>query len=182
MTRDLRIWAYCTVPARRSVAEATGIEPLTSPPMTAVEFEPGWMEGHDLLYFRLHGLNEATLWFGEGRDGNHCLALTDSQIKQADLDGAVAVIGNCYGARSPMVKALYQAGASAVIAGSGENYAAGQRVIGADKLAREVIDGLRRGRSVTRALYIARLKLFMTVWRAADRDALEFRVIERRKT
>lgn len=181
MTRDLRIWAYCTVPARRSVAEATGIEPLISPPMMAVEFDPGWMEGYDLLYFRLHGFGEATLWFGEGRDGKNCLALTASQVEQANLDGAVVVIGNCYGAHSPMITALYQAGASAVITGSGPNHAAGERVIGADKLVREVINGLRKGRTVARALYIAKLKLLTTAWRAADRDALEFCVIERRK-
>lgn len=182
MTRELRIWAYCTAPAQRSVAEATGVEPLVSPPLTINEFDPLWLEGHDLLYFRLHGMSQATIWYGEGEGGALCPAFHVGLLEGVDLDGATVIVANCYGAESAMVQALYRAGAGAVVAGSGRNFAAGSRVVGADKLAREAIQGLRRGWPVLRALYIARLKLLSTAWRAADRDALEFRVIERSVT
>lgn len=176
------IWAYCTAPAREAVVEATGVEPLVSPPMTASEFNPRWLEGHGLLYFRLHGTVDQTVWYGEGPQGGLYVALTINQLREARLGGALVVVANCYGAQSPMVAELYRAGAGAVIAGDGPNYAAGGRVIGADKLAREVIAGLRGGRSVERALRIAKMKLLATAWRGPDRDALGFRVIERSAT
>ena len=81
--------------------------------------------------------------------------------------------------QSRCLQELYQAGARYVVGGSGPNYAAGERVIGADKLVRELIAGMQWGWPALRALYIARLKLLATAWRKADRDAMEFRVIER---
>lgn len=178
--RELRIQAYCTVPACRAVAEATGVAPLVSPPVTAETLDPAWLEGYDLLYFRLHGLENSDNWFGESKWGTPVLALTPEMLWGVDLSGTVVVVANCYGAQSPrMIGELYTAGARAVVAGRGPNYAAGRRVIGADKLVREMAKGLRRGWSPSRALYVARLKLLTTAWRAADRDALEFSIIER---
>jgi hypothetical protein len=176
------VWGYCTAPAREAVAEATGVEPLVSPPMTASEFDVRWLEDHDVIYFRLHGTVDQTVWYGEGPQGGLYVALTITQLREARLGGALVVVANCYAARSPMVAELYRAGASAVIAGEGPNFAAGGRVIGADKLAREVIAGLGKGRSLERALRIAKMKLLATAWRRPDRDALGFRVIERRLT
>lgn len=176
------IWAYCTAPAREAVTKATGVEPVVSPPMTASEFDVRWLEGHDVLYFRLHGMVDQTVWYGEGSRGGLYVALTINQLREPRLGGALVVVANCYAAKSPMIAELYRAGASAVIAGEGPNFAAGRRVIGADKLAREVIAGLRGGRSIERALRVARMKLLATAWRGADRDALGFRVIERSVT
>ncbi len=176
------IWAYCTAPAREAVAEATGVEPLVSPPMTASEFNPTWLEGHDVLYVRLHATVDQTVWYGEGPQGGLYVALTINQLREARLAGALVLVANCYGAKSPMVAELYRAGASAVIAGEGPNFAAGGRVIGADKLAREVIAGLGKGLSIERALRFAKVKLLTTAWRGPDRDALGFRIIERSVT
>jgi hypothetical protein len=178
----LEIWAYCTVPACASVAEATGVEPVVSPPMLASGFNPRWLAARDLIYFRLHGTMDQTVWYGEGEHGGKYVALTINQLREAELGGAVVLVANCYGAGSPMIAELYRAGAAAVIAGEGPNYAAGSRVIGTDKLARGLIAGLRRGWPVGRALAAAKVKLAVTAWRGADRDALGFRIIERERS
>jgi len=172
----VRVFAYCTAGARRAVRAATGVSPLTSPPVLAREFDPRWLEGHELLYFRLHGRPGANAWCNDAGSA----ALTADQVLAADLGGAVVVVANCYGDRGPMARALYAAGAAAAIAGSGPNYAAGRRVVGADLLVRWVILGLRMGLDVDRALSLARMRLRVSSWRASDRDAARFAVLGRR--
>ena len=172
----MRVFAYCTASARRAVSAATGVSPLSSPPVPAGMFEPRWLGGHDLLYFRLHGKPGANAWYNDAGSA----ALTEDQVLAADLGGAVVVVANCYGDGGPMVRALYAAGATAVIAGAGPNYAAVRRVVGADLLVRWVILGLRMGLGVDRALSLAQMRLKMSSWRASDRDAAQFVVLGRR--
>lgn len=175
----MRILAYCTLPAREAVKAATGVEPITSPPTTAGDFQAEWLSGHNLIYFRLHGVGQVYgTWFGEGLKRNLMPALDKRHIDAANLGGAVVILANCYGSTSPMVQELYQAGASCVIAGPGQNMAAGNRVIGTDKLARSVITAMRRGWPVKRALQWAKAQLLTTFWRVSDRDALGFRIME----
>jgi hypothetical protein len=139
------------------------------------------MEGYDLLYFRLHRIPGRVGWFGEGKEGKTPLALARSQVEAANLGGAVAVVANCYGADDPMVESLYLAGARAVIAGSGPNLAAGNRVVGTDLLVQWLIWGLWMGWSAGRALEVARGRLLLSAWRAADRDAFKFKVIKKKE-
>lgn len=175
----MRVFAYCTALARDAVRAATGVEPITSPPMTAANFSPDWLEGHDLLYFRLHSAWNRGIkgWFGESCEGLH-FALSEAQILAADLAGSVIVVANCYGGNGdPMITALYRAGAGAVVAGTGQNIAAAKRVIGTDLLVRWVIQGLCVGISLRRALAVAKVRLAFTAWRRSDRDALAFGII-----
>ena len=176
----MKVFAYCTQPAKRAVQRATGVEPLTSPPYAAGNFLPQYLEWHDLLYFRLHGdRGTPGTWWGENRAGNRYDALTLSLVNQASLRGAVVVVANCYGADDdPMVGAFYRSGASFVIAGPGPNYAAGSRVIGTDLLVMWLIRFMNWGAEVERALQWAKARLLMTGWRTTDRDALAFRIIE----
>ncbi len=187
----MRVFAYCTLTAREAVEKATGVRPLTSPPMLAQHFDPQRMEGYDLLYFRLHGFEDIPdTWFGEDGRGPHLPlalraaaikrypAMTASQLDDVDLGGAVVVIANCYGADSPLVAGFYQAGAAAVIAGSGPNLAAAQQVVGTDALVQALIAAMNWGFGVRRALILARARLLATIWRAADRDALELKIME----
>lgn len=181
MYDHIRVFAYCTALARPAVAQATGVEPLTSPPVTAEGFAPDWLQGYDLLYFRLHGSPGRVGWFGEG-DGQTPLALARCQVEAVDLGGAIVVVGNCYSADGdPMVESLYKAGARAVIGGRGPNLAAGNRVVGTDLLVQWLLWGLRMGMSAGRALEVARGRLLLTVWRAADRDAFKFKVITKKE-
>jgi len=170
----MRVFAYCTESAKRAVGAATGTEPLTSPPTRASTFDPQWLEGYDLLYFRLHGKPGSSSWYND--DG--VMALAPIQVQRADLDGAVVVAANCYGAENAqMMEAFYRSGARAVIAGPGENLAAAERVVGADLLVQWVRRLMRLGAGVERALQVARVRLKLTGWRASDRDAAQFAVI-----
>lgn len=176
----MRVLAYCTAPAARSVEEATGVIPMTSPPLNARLVNGADFEGYDLLYFRLHGVREnVTTWFGESEQGVIEPALNPHQLRGVDLGGAIVVVANCYGYDTLHRWPFYQVGASAVIAGPGPNYAARNKVVGADKLVRELIQGLERGLSVERALAGAKRALLFTSWRATDRDARQFEIIER---
>jgi len=175
----MRIFAYCTALAGAAVKAATGVEPITSPPMVAGNFSPEWLEDYDLLYFRLHSLRNRGVkgWFGEGRSGLQ-FALSETQVLAAELGGAVAVVANCYGGDGdPMIAALYKAGASAVIAGSGPNVAAARRVVGTDMLVRWVIRGLEWRMPVAGALQLAKTRLLATSWRESDRDARQFEIV-----
>jgi len=177
----MRVFAYCTALAESAVKAATGVEPITSPPMTAANFSPEWLEGHDLLYFRLHSLRNRGIkgWFGEGWSGLQ-FALSETQVLAADLGGAIVVVANCYGGDGdPMIAALYKAGARAVIAGKGPNVAAARRVVGTDMLVRWVIRGLEWRMPLEGALKLAQVRLLATAWRISDRDARQFEIVTR---
>lgn len=175
----MRIFAYCTLPSKNAVREATGIEPYTSPPLTVQLFDPIHLMA-DVIYIRLHGLPLIpTRWFGEDDDHNLIAALGQEHIRQVRLPSSVVILANCYGADSPMIKDFYDSGASAVIAGHGLNYAARNQVVGADKLAREVIEHLKRGDHIEQALGRAKMSLRLTAFRFSDRDALEFKIMEK---
>jgi len=181
--RKLRIFGYCARSARVAVAQAIGREPYTSPPHDVITFVPGWMENHDLLYFRLHGEDREggqgrLAWYGDwGFE-----ALNAERIRKADLGGAVAVVANCYGGDGdPMVEALYRSGCAAVVAGGGVNVGARVKVLGTDLLVQWVIRMMRVGFEIERALRWARVRLAMSGWRASDRDAARFEVVRRER-
>ena len=177
----MKVFAYCTRPARFAVAMATQSDPMVSPPMVAAGFESRLMIGAALIYIRLHGSkSKPAQWFGEDDDGRLWLALRADQLAGVRFERQpVVVIANCYGDKSAISQAFYNAGATAVIAGSGENYAAGRRVIGTDKLVQGIIDGLRQGMTPAGALNMAKRQLWLTAWRKPDRDALGFNILEK---
>ena len=175
----MKILAFCTYPARAAVRKATGVEPWTCPPYTTENIQPAHLEGYDLIYFRLHRLRSVPgLWFGEYPLGERVQAMNNYLLELTDLSGALVVMANCYGASDPMVKQLYASGARAVIAGPGRNYAHGERVVGTDLLAKWLIGGLRMGLGIGAALGVAKARLRLTAQRGADRDALEFALME----
>jgi len=178
----MRILAYCIAPAREAVRAATGVEPLTSPPWTADTLAPEQLKGYDLLYFRLHGRPNVAVWFGEDERKKLIPALNKEHLDALEpdgLSGTVVVLANCYGADSPMVNELYRAGARAVVAGYGPNIAAARRVVGTDLLVHWLILAMHAGLDVTQALRVAKTRLAISAWRAADRDAMQFKLIEK---
>lgn len=177
----MRVFAYCTEEARVAVARATGVQPLTSPPLTAIDFRPEWLEGYDVLYFRLHGKQGQVGWYGDGQAGQP-VALLSVHILSAHLAGCVAIVANCFGAdNDPMVDALYRAGAEAVIAGPGKNKALGRKVVGPDLLVQWVICALRAGWTVPVALSVAKARLALTAFRESDADALGFKIVRKKE-
>jgi hypothetical protein len=159
----MRIVAYCTQTARHAVRRAVGVEPLTSPPLHAGCLPADWADA-DFVYVRLHGRDDVPdTWFGESDDGDSTTALTLDSLPPVH---GVWLLANCYSAESPWPAALYRAGASAVIAGSGPNYAASRVVIGTDLLARWLRYGLSAGLSTVAALRLAKTRLFLSPDRA----------------
>jgi len=173
----MRTLAYCVESARAAVGAAAGSEPLTSPPLLAAAFDPRWLEGFDLLYFRLHGWPERPeVWLNDWRQA----ALYREYVTRARLDGTIVVIGNCYGAEMRgWGETFYDAGARAVIAGPGENVAAARRVVGTDLLFRTLRRGLELGLPLEWALAAAKVRLAATGYRASDRDAIAFGIMPR---
>jgi hypothetical protein len=174
------VFAYCTQAAREAVKNALGVDPVTSPPTG--DLDPAQLAGHDLIYIRLHGIDGLPdVWFGEGDDGNQIEALTAETVRRSNVGGAVVVIASCNGADSEFPEAFYAAGASAVIAGSGPNYAAAQRVIGADLLARYILNLMEAGIGTKKALFLSKARLALSSYRAADADAMKFKLMEKRE-
>jgi len=122
---------------------------------------PDVWAGADFVYVRLHGRpNVPDTWFGESADGDAITALTIDDLKTVS---GVWLLANCYGAESPWVAALYRAGAQAVIAGNGPNYAAHKHVVGTDLLARWLKRGLELGLSVQWALRLAKARVGLSM-------------------
>lgn len=176
----MRIVAFCTQNAAQAVAKATGTTPLTSPPLLAMDVTLEMLAA-DLLYFRLHGTESNTdVWFGDdGAGGLQPIALRLEMVSKLKLDGAVVVVANCYGAASPFVRAFYEAGARAVIAAPGLNYAAGHSVIGGDMIVRRMIRELRRGKTAKVALKRARRRVWFSFRtpRKVRKDTLDFAIV-----
>ena len=75
-----------------------------------------------------------------------------------------------------MLKALLQAGASAVVGGSGVNYGGTHTMAGADVLGLYFRYGLQAGLTAQDALYVAKLRLRLQWPTLATRDTLDFQL------
>lgn len=134
-------------------------------------------------YIRLHGIREEPGHL-YGEDGPlWSTAITVEQVQELDLDQNIIISGCCFALESDFPRAFLDAGAAAFVGGSGFNFAASSdRVIGADTLARWVTKGLSNGLTIGAAFSLARMRLLLTSWRMADRDARQFELIERSQT
>ena len=177
----MKVFAYCAASFEQSVTKAAGVAPFLSPPLTADRFHPPWLEGHDFIYLKLHGLPEEVYWYGD----KWLTALRATQILATDLRGTTVFVANCHlfqqasnGSQptSPMLNALLSAGARAVVGGAGQNYAKSHTVHGADRLGRAFRYLLQFGFSPFTAFRLARLALSLKPHKdPADLDALNFR-------
>ncbi len=177
----MRVLAY--VDARYEAATRAVVGPfadvLTAPPLAASVMSADILSGHEVLYLDLHGQpGSVYLYFGEGA---RQAALAVATVRAASLHGTVVIATTCYLPQTPFLAALLGAGAAAVIAGDGENYAGRTRVAGAQLLARLAIKRLQLGYPAPEALAYAqrvlagnlRLRLFQPRETA---DTLAFRV------
>ena len=176
----MKTFAYVMASGLAAIQQAVGGFIMTAPPYTAATFDPHLLEGCGFLYFRLHGLPQVPrAMFGDGPDGGLFPALYVEQLDGLNLGGAVVLLSNCYAPQSLFPAAFYKAGARAVIAGAGENYTGkGAAVVGVDLLARWLLRYLHAGLPLDRALRQAKIRLLPTILRAADRDALAFKLME----
>lgn len=187
----MRVFAACAASYEESVRRAAGVPPVLSPPLQMRTFDPAVWSGYDFYYLKLHGLEYQPFFYGD----NFVTACSASQIREVDMDDAVVFVAGCnlfdpiVAGEKPegaMVKALFVAGAAAVLGGAGENFAARFDVVGCDVLGEAFRKLVGWGLSPASAFKLARLKL-QGVFRAgkgkrellALDDALAFRLVER---
>ena len=186
----MRVFAYCCASFEEATRRAAGVEPVLSPPTSADDFDLAWLEDRDFIYFDLHGWPMDGRWYGD----NGLPALKASQIRQADLGGAIVFAVSCYLADedSPMLDALLDAGARYVIGGDGANWAGKSRaLLGASLLGLWMRKLLAIGADPLWALTIAKRRLQLELAGAdilqqeeraeAARDTLQFRAYYRPK-
>jgi hypothetical protein len=134
-------------------------------------FDPACLQGHNLIYFKLHGMPEQPYWYGD----NWHTAISAEQIRSISLAGATVFVANCFlSPGSPMLEALLAAGPAAVIGGDGENYARADTIDGADALGLFIRIWLERGFAPRRAFRFAKGILRFISSRPAVEDALRF--------
>lgn len=182
----LRILAITDKRYVRSTLEVVGEEGdiLVSPPLTASEIQPSWLEGYDVIYIDLHGLpGSAYLYAGENQD---LPGLSFKTVRQAWLDGAIVVATSCHLPSTPFVDAFLAGGARAVIAGEDVNFGGRTRASSAQRLAMDVIFFLRAAGAdwdVQEILDKAKTRLgreFGSLFRPRiTRDALAFKLYQK---
>jgi hypothetical protein len=155
----MRVFAYCCRSFAHSTQRVVGYYPLiTCPPILQYDFKYQWLEGHDVIYFDLHGRPGDSQWYGDG----NAPALAESQIRKANLSGTVVFALNCFLSDddSPMMDALLDAGATYVIGGEGKNWADDSIIMhGATKLAQYFIGFMRLSVPPLKALSMAKMRL-----------------------
>lgn len=151
----MKVFAYCASSLKKSVAKASGVkQPFTSPPLDITIIQPTWLEGFDFIYFKLHGLPKQAFWYGD----SYVTALSADLIRQADLSNTVIFAVNCHLPQSPMLQALFDAGAPAVVCGPGKNYAWASHVDGADIMGQALRVLMSTGVGIEIAYETARLR------------------------
>jgi len=179
----MRVVAYCAASFRESVTRAAGVEPLLSPPWTLASLVPGRLARADLLYIKLHGLPGQPFWYGD----EWVTALSAEMVREIDLTECTVFVANCHlfeqradGIQpSPMLEALRDAGARAVVGGPGENYAKSRKVHGADLLGCYFRRAMVLGFVPGFAFRVARGALALSRYQdLATADTLAFRCFE----
>lgn len=173
----MKTFAYCSRSFRRFVRRAARTSPILCPPTTMATFDPDLLAGHDLVWFKLHGRAGEPYWYGD----HHATALSADQLAQADLEGAVVFVANCWladhvGRPGPMLVALAQANPKAIIGGAGTNYAEANRLGGTDLLGLYIRVFLQIGFCTYNALRLAKLRLQLKRPSFVNKDTLGFKM------
>lgn len=168
-------FVYCAQAWRKAAALTALRIPVTSPPVTAENFNPVWMERKPVLIFKLHGYPDDPNWYGlgphEGALRVKPMALTPDLVRQADLTGAVVLAIVCHGAESPMQEAFFAAGVRGFFGSTGEVRARETQPGEADTLARYLLRVLAGGTiDPTGALAIAQRLYREAVQRWTEHD------------
>lgn len=112
--------AHCAGSFAKVVEKSSGVKPTTFPPMDATTLDLSGLRGADLWYIDLHGEHGNPAWFGD----NGVAAMYAGQVAASELHGVNVFASNCFlgDDDSPMMKALFKAGARSVIAAPGKNF------------------------------------------------------------
>lgn len=183
----MQTFAYCSQSFGHLMSRVAGASPTLCPPVTMETFEPHWLEGHDLVFFKLHGLKGQPYWYGD----DHITALSAGQLAPADgsvgpdLQGAVVFVANCWltdsdGTPGPMLEALFRAGPTAIIGGSGPTYALRDSIGGPDLLGLYLRYFLQLGFPIANAFRLAKVRLQLNRPDRVTQDTLGFKLYRSR--
>lgn len=157
-----------------------GVNIITSPPVYAGDWDPDWLgAGWDFIYVDLHG-QPGSVYLYSGPSQAQA-ALSVRVVRAAVLEGTVVFAATCYLPSTPFLDAFLGSGATAVVAGRGENWGTRRRLSGAQILAKYLLEGLRAEMELGTAFRWAkqRLRRKMTAWLMSPKataDALRFRI------
>mgnify|MGYP001375665810 CR=1 FL=1 len=173
----MNTFAYSAASLRRFVARAAGALPTLCPPTTMETFDLTSLSGRDFVWFKLHGIEHQPYWYGD----HHTTALSARQLAQADLEGAVVFVSNCWlvgndGTHGPMLQALARANPRAIIGGPGVNYCIPHRLGATDLLALYLRFFLQLGFTAYNALRLAKVRLILKRQDLPTTDTLAFRL------
>ena len=180
----MNILAYTALtlrPATEQALRGAG-EMITCPPFVENTLPFLTFMHRDLIVLNLHGLPDHPVWYGDGLRR----AMTADGLRGFQLDSAGVFAYNCFlgDAKHPMMSALFDAGASWVVAGAGKNWGGETDVQGADVLLRWFLRSFRQQRNPDSALEYAKIATALTPrWsrqaRLALADAREFKLFRR---
>jgi hypothetical protein len=182
----VKVFAYCAANYTEATRRAAGVEPLVCPPVTAETLDLRQLEGNDFIFINLHSLPGAYALLGT--QTGPPIALRAEQLQGVDLGGSVVFSEACFmgDEQHPMRKAFLDAGASAVVAGPGENAGATNDGVskyglkGADVLGLWLRRGLFLGLSPLLAFKLARQRVRLAALRSQSAyDAMGFKFYER---
>lgn len=124
--------------------------------------------GHNLIYFKLHGQENQHYWYGDDTDHS---ALSTFFLERCSLSGATVFCACCHvGPDSPMLHALFVAGASAVVGAPGRHYARAHSLAGVDLVGSSFRLLLEMGLPAPRALSLATLRQAVRLRYTTDPD------------
>lgn len=145
--------ALCLARLARPVEKMAGTVPLTAPPVSMGGYDPADFAQARLVFFILHGLLGNGFWYGD----NALLVLSASLVERLPLKDALVFCGPCYGGgKSPMVEALFRAGASVVVTGTGKNITPVTLTLGTHWR-----EWLERGKPALRAFQLAQYQTIL---------------------
>jgi len=173
----MNVYAYCANSFKKSVKKMAGIEPDTCPPFTDDTFGEDRLINADLIYFKLHGLPEQAYWYGD----NMITALSLEKLRQFNLRNKIIFVSNCHLMESPMFQGLNEAGALAVIGGSGINYGGIDKLVASDILGLYFRIGLQLGMKIKTAFEFSKTALKFYARSKGVEDAMAFELYMRGK-
>jgi hypothetical protein len=116
-TPKSKIFVLTTKSWRISSFLTTGVIPVTSPPVVAGNIDLSLLEGNDILYIRLHGIEGQPFFYG---DPGFPTTLSATQVQSLDLTGTEIFLEGCYGGL--MADAFLSAGALSVVGSNKPTY------------------------------------------------------------
>jgi hypothetical protein len=152
-------------------------EIITSPPLSDRDLVPAWFVGREVLYLDLHGEAHSVYLYNSAGQA----ALSLATARGLPLAGTVIIALSCNLPETRFITAFLDAGAQAVVAGSGVNWGAWPWLGAAQVLARWTIWHLMAGAVIDQAMLGAKCVLRTSPWNsmvnhANITDALDFRI------